>query len=63
MEMTAEQNLEYVFKVFNEELADQKALLKDEQDESGRAEIESRIEQLKRGIKIVKEYLKGQALA
>jgi len=53
-----EQNLEYVFKVFNEELADQKALLKDEQDENGRAEIESRISQLKRGIKIVKEYLK-----
>ena len=62
MEMIAEQNLEYVFKVFNEELADQKALLKDEQDENGRAEIESRISQLKRGIKIVKEYLKGQAL-
>ena len=58
MEMAAEQNLEYVFKVFNEELADQKALLKDEQDENGRAEIESRISQLKRGIKIVKEYLK-----
>jgi len=52
------QDLEYVFEVLGDDLKDQKDLLKYEKDEDGKREIEVRIEQLKRGIKIIKEYLK-----
>ena len=49
-------DIEYAKKVLNEELRDQRDLLKDAQDEEHRKEIETRIEQLKAGIKILKEY-------
>ena len=46
----------YVFVILNEDLKDQRDLLKDAQDEEHEKEIEARIAELKKWIKIVKEH-------
>jgi len=46
----------YVFVLLNEDLKDQRDLLKDAQDEEHEKEIEARIAELKKWIKIVKEH-------
>ena len=46
----------YALEVLNDELKDQRHLLKHENGEEHQKEIEQRIEQLKRGIKYLKEY-------
>ena len=46
----------YALEVLADELRDQRELLKHENGEEHRKEIEQRIEQLKRAIKYLKEY-------
>ena len=46
----------YALEVLNDELKDQRELLRHEKDEKAMEEIEVRIEQLKRAIKYLKEY-------
>jgi len=46
----------YVFVLLNEDLKDQRDLLKDAQDEEHEKEIEARIAELIKWIKIVKEH-------
>ena len=47
----------YALEVLNDELKDQRMLLKHEKEETTeREEVEQRIEQLKRAIKYLKEY-------
>lgn len=49
----------YALEVLEDELKDQRHLLKHENGEEHRKEIEVRIEQLKRAIKYLKEYKEG----
>ena len=59
MEKIVEDCVAYAKEVLGEELKDQRHLLKHENGEEHRKEIEVRIEQLKNGIKYLKEYKEG----
>ncbi len=56
MPKLVDDSVAYAIEISTEELKDQRELLGHEKDEKVMEEIETRIEQLKRAIKYLKEY-------